>query len=110
MSGHHQVKDEFDNDETVNVIIVGGGAGDGAILDGASSSIKATVLDYASSNPLAVRLTDTNGDYVSAGAGTQYTEDAAAAGDPIGSAVILVRKDTPSTTVSTDGDNIAQRG
>ncbi len=38
------------------------------------ASVKATVLDYAGSNPLAVRLTDTAGDYVSAGGGTQYTE------------------------------------
>lgn len=38
------------------------GGGDGAILDGVSSAIKATVLDYTNSNPLAVRLTDTSGD------------------------------------------------
>lgn len=43
-------------------------------------------------------------------AGTQYTEDAAAAANPVGSVPILVRKDTPSATVTTDGDNIAQRG
>src|SRR4030042_1882678 len=47
---------------------------DGAILDGVDSDIKATVLDYGNSNPLAVRLTNTDGDYVAAGAGTQYTE------------------------------------
>jgi hypothetical protein len=88
----------------------GAGGGDGAILDGAVAAIKATVLDYANSNPLAVRLTDTAGDYIAAGAGTQYTEDVAAAADPIGTALILVRKDTPAATVSTDGDNIAQRG
>src|SRR3990167_4943165 len=86
------------------------GGGDGAIQDGADSSIEATVLDYANSNPLAVRLTDTSGDYVGAGAGTQYTEDAAAAADPIGTAVILVRKDTPAALTTTDGDNVAQRG
>lgn len=51
-----------------------GSGGDGAILDGASSSIKATVFDYTSSNPVAVRLTDTDGSYVGAGGGTQYTE------------------------------------
>lgn len=51
-----------------------GGGGDGAILDGVSSSIKASVLDYTNSNPLAVRLTNTDGDYIAAGAGTQYTE------------------------------------
>lgn len=42
-----------------------GGGGDGALLDGVSSSIKASVLDYTNSNPLAVRLTNTDGDYVS---------------------------------------------
>lgn len=52
---------------------------------------------------------DASGNVI-AGGGTQYTEDAAAAADPVGNAQILVRKDTPSTTVSTDGDNIAQRG
>jgi hypothetical protein len=46
----------------------------GPISDGVDSDIKATVLDYTNSNPLAVRLTNTDGDYVAAGAGTQYTE------------------------------------
>src|SRR3990167_3067824 len=50
---------------------ISGSSGDGAILDGVSSSIKATVLDYTSSNPLAVRLTDTSGDYVATFAVTQ---------------------------------------
>ena len=44
------------------------------------------------------------------GGGTQYTEDAAAATNPVGNAVILVRDDTPGTQTSTDGDNVAQRG
>lgn len=57
-----------------------------------------------------VTLLDTGGTAVSVGGGTQYTEDAAAAADPIGNALIVVRKDTPSATVSTDGDNIALRG
>jgi len=85
-------------------ITVSGGGGDGAILDGVSSAIKATVLDYTNSNPLAVRLTDTAGDYVGAGAGTQYTEDAAAAADPIGSQLISRRRDSLSTETTTDGD------
>src|SRR3990167_6610372 len=92
------------------VSIEGGGASDGAIVDGDSSSIKASVLDYTNSNPLAVRLTDTAGDYVGAGAGTQYTEDAAAAANPTGTVSILVRKDTPAALTTTDGDNVAQRG
>lgn len=86
-------------------------SGDGAILDGASSAVKATVLDYTNSNPLAVRLTDTGGDYVAAGAGTQYTEDAAAAANPIGSALNLIRDDARGGSLTTtDGDNVAARG
>lgn len=83
--------------------------GDGAIVDGASAAIRGTVFDYTNSNPVAVRLTDTNGDFAAAGGGTQYTEDAAAAADPVGTTPILVRKDTPATITTTDGDNIAQR-
>lgn len=94
----------------LRVNVAAGGAGDGAILDGVTSSIKATVLDFTNSNPLAVRLTDTNGDYIAAGAGTQYTEDAAAAADPIGTALIMVRKDTLAALTSADGDNVASRG
>jgi len=51
-----------------------GGGGNGAILDGVDSNIKATVFDYTNSNPLAVRLTDINGNYIAAGAGVQYTD------------------------------------
>jgi len=73
--------------------------------------VTADVLDLTNNNPLAVALVDLNGDQISSfGGGTQYTEDAAAAADPVGTIPILVRKDTPSTTVTTDGDNIAQRG
>lgn len=93
------------------VNIVASSGADGAILDGADGGIKATVLDYASSNPLAVRLTDTGGDYVAAGAGTQYTEDAAAAANPVGGALILVREDARAGSLTTtDGDNVAARG
>lgn len=53
------------------------GTGNGYINDGVDAAIRATVVDYANANPLTVRLTDTNGDYVGAGAGTQYTQDAA---------------------------------
>lgn len=101
---------EDDTNDALRVNVVAGGAGDGAILDGVSSSIKATVLDYANANPLAVRLSDTAGDYVSAGAGTQYTEDAAAAADPVGNALILVRTDTPSARTSANGDNVVACG
>lgn len=39
-----------------------------------------------------------------------YLEDDAAAANPIGRAIILVRADTPAAVTSTDGDNVAQRG
>lgn len=42
--------------------------------------------------------------------GTQYTEDDAAAANPVGAAQLLVRQDTPATLVTTDGDNVARRG
>jgi hypothetical protein len=45
------------------------GGGDGAILDGAAPTIKATVKNYTNSKPLTVVTVDTNGDYVSAGGG-----------------------------------------
>jgi len=40
----------------------------------------------------------------------QYVEDAAAASDPNGTPVMLIRKDTPTAITSADGDNVAQRG
>jgi len=67
----------------------------------------ATPLQVDASKHLQV---DIAADSVGIGGGTQYTEDSAAAADPVGTVPILVRKDTPATTVSTDGDNIAQRG
>lgn len=96
--------------------ILGGGSvtvtvegADGAILDGASAAIKATVLDLTNANPLTVAITDANGDQVTSfGGGTQYTEDAAAAANPVGTMLIARRKDTLSALeVSADGDNIA---
>lgn len=89
---------------------VGSSSNSVALNDGVSSSIKATVFDYATSNPIATTLVDTNGDPASIGGGTQYTEDAAAAANPVGTAVSLVRQDTPAALVSADGDNVAQRG
>ena len=57
---------------TINATV---SSADGAIVDGVASTIKASVKNYSNGNPLLVRLTDTSGDYVSAGAGTQYTEN-----------------------------------
>jgi hypothetical protein len=65
--------DSVNNALRVNV--VAGGAGDGSILDGVTSSIKATVFDLTSSNPLASAIVDANGDQITSfGGGTQYTE------------------------------------
>lgn len=100
----------MDSSGYLRVNVAAGGAGDGAIQDGANAAIEATVVDYANANPLTVRLTDTNGDYVAAGAGTQYTEDAAAAADPVGSALMMVRDDALSGQTTADGDNVAARG
>src|SRR3990167_9643471 len=45
------------------------------------------------------------------GGGTQYTEDAPAAANPVGNAMIVVREDARAgSLVSLDGDNVALRG
>lgn len=89
----------------------GASGGDGAITDGVSPTIKATVKDYANSNPLTVAIVDTNGDPASIGGGTQYTEDAVAAANPVGNTLILVREDARAGSLTTtDGDNVAARG
>lgn len=85
---------------------------DGAVLDGVDPAIKATVKDLTNSNPLTVAMVDSNGDQVSSfGGGTQYTEDAVAAANPVGTVTILVRDDAlTGSLVSADGDNVAARG
>jgi hypothetical protein len=90
------------------VNVVAGGAGDGKILDGTASG-QADVLDYTNSRPLAVRLTDTNGDYVGAGAGTQYTVNAVAPADPVGTAGLMERDDALSALSEIEGDWTNQR-
>lgn len=53
----------------------GSSGGDGAIVDGANATIKATVKDLLNSNPLTVAITDANGDQITSfGGGIQYTE------------------------------------
>lgn len=89
---------------------ISGSASDGAIVDGANSAIKATVFDYTNSNPIAAIIVDTNGDPASLGGGTQYTEDAPAAANPVGTMGMMIRVDSLISEVSADGDNIAFRG
>lgn len=81
-----------------------GGGGDGAILDGADSSIKATVFDYTNSNPVAVVLRDSSGDYVSVGGGTQYAEDTPSTAAELVTMAGVVRVDTAASLVGADLD------
>lgn len=57
-----------------------------------------------------VTLFDSAGVEQAVGGGTQYTEDAAAAADPVGNALIMVRDDALSGQTTADGDNVAARG
>lgn len=69
------------------------------------------ILDLTNSNPVVMAIVDGNGDQITSfGGGTQYTEDAAAAANPVGTALNLVRADTPAGITTTDGDNLAARG
>jgi hypothetical protein len=59
---------------------------------------------------LHVNLRDASGAELSVGGGTQYTEDAAAAANPVGTALNLIRADVLAGVTSADGDNVAARG
>lgn len=92
----------------VNATISGGGASDGAIVDGGGSGLKATVLESSSVpgkygvvvlNPDASNIGGGSG-----GSGTEYTEDAATPANPIAPALSLRRRDTLATETTTDGD------
>lgn len=72
---------------------------------------KATVRDLAANDALNVAIVDGSGNQITTfGGGTQYTEDVAAAADPVGTVPILVRQSTPATVTDANLDNIAQRG
>jgi hypothetical protein len=109
--GHLRGRTNSSGDLVVEASVSVSGS-DGAIVDGVSSAIKATVLDLVDANPLTVAILDSNGDQISSfGGGTQYTEDAVAAANPVGTALILVREDARAgSLVSNDGDNVAARG
>lgn len=72
----------------------------------------ADVLDLTNSNPVVVAIVDGDGSQITSfGGGTQYTEDAAAAANPVGTALNLVRDDARGGSLtSADGDNVAARG
>jgi hypothetical protein len=64
-----------DANDALRVNVVAGGAGDGSILDGSDTSLKASVLSGTGAyvNPLSVRLTDDAGAYVAPGAASNIT-------------------------------------
>mgnify|MGYP003647344355 CR=1 FL=1 len=75
-------------------------ATDNAVLDSIATATAATQAAVEGT------LTVTGG-----GGGTEYTEDAAAAANPVGTALILVREDARAGSLtSLDGDNVALRG
>lgn len=93
----------------------------GKAEDAAHSSGDTGVMALAVRKDSAASFAGTDGDYAplqldangalrvtgSSGA-TEYTEDAAAASDPVGSMMMAVRRDTLSASeVSADGDNVA---
>ena len=58
-----------------------------------------------------ITLYDSAGVELAVGGGTQYTEDAAAAANPVGNALVVVRDDARGGSLTTtDGDNVALRG
>lgn len=68
-------------------------------------------FDLTNSNPAVVAIVDSNGDQITSfGGGTQYTEDAAAAANPVGTALNLIRADSLAGITTADGDNLAARG
>lgn len=87
-----------------------------AVRNDTAAALAGTTLDYIplttnARGAMWIAIEDGAGGQVTAfSGGTQYTEDAVSVADPVGTVPILVRKDTPATIVSTDGDNIAQRG
>jgi len=91
----------------------GGGGGDGAILDGVSAAIKATVKDYVNSNPLSVVLTDTSGDAYTAGAAPGGLTDAQLRATPVpvsGSGVFHVDDNASTLSVDDGGGSLTVDG
>ncbi len=68
------------------------------------------VVGMLANRQLKVTLYDSAGVELSVGGGTQYTEDAAAAANPVGNAIIAIRDDAlGGGLTTTDGDNVALR-
>lgn len=67
------------------------------------------VVGMLANRQLKVTLYDSGGVELAVGGGTQYTEDASAAANPVGNALIMVRADSLAGVTSADGDNVAAR-
>jgi hypothetical protein len=84
-------------DPTTHELIVSssggsGGSGNGAILDGANATIKASVLQLTDANPLTVAIVNGFGDQISSfGGGTQYDEGDTAS---IATGTVMLWKDS----------------
>lgn len=66
---------------------------------------QATVRDTGSADSLNVAIVDGSGNQITSfGGGTQYTEDAASASDPVGNQILARRRDSLSSETTTDGD------
>ena len=75
------------------------------LTDGATDG---EIVPLAGYNAQAVAIVDGAGNQITSfGGGTQYTEDVAAAADPVGNAIIARRRDSLSAETTTDGDNVA---
>lgn len=79
----------------------------------ATASLAGTALPISgATEAVGVAIVDGSGNQVTSfGGGTQYTEDAPAATNPIGTALNMVRDDARGGSLTTaDGDNVAARG
>jgi hypothetical protein len=89
-----------------SVATEGSALGSGVLLQGDDGTDRKNVAVDATTGNLQVEIAV---DSVGIGGGTQYTEDDAAAANPVGTQPVMVRSDTPATIVSADGDVIGQR-
>lgn len=81
-----------------------GGGGDGAILDGVSAAIKATVFNLTNSKALSTQIVDGAGTAITSfGGGTQYTNGASTAANPIGTMPVFDNAGTISKVSDTIG-------
>jgi hypothetical protein len=86
-------------DGTQKSIVRGGAKGSTAAADVTSTA------SGANHNILDVAIYDGSGNQITTfGGGTQYTEDAVSAADPVGNQLIARRRDTLATETSADGD------